>query len=55
MLLHKKHGFQYIRHGNWSFFINFAQSNTIKTLYIMYYGYKEIGIYDIGSYSKPMS
>ncbi len=35
MLLHKKHGFQYIRHGNWSFFINFAQSNTIKTLYIM--------------------
>ena len=25
MLLHKKHGFQYIRHGNWSFFINFAQ------------------------------
>lgn len=52
MLLHKKHGFQYVRHGIWAFFINFAQSNTIKTLY---YGYKEIGIHNIGSYSKPMS
>ena len=32
MLLHKKHGFHYTLHGNWAFFINFAQSNTIKTL-----------------------
>ena len=50
MLLHKKQGFQYVRHGIWAFFTNFAQSNTIKTLYI-----KEIGIHNIGSYSKPMS
>lgn len=35
MLLHKKQGFQYVRHGIWAFFTNFAQSNTIKTLYIM--------------------
>ena len=29
MLLHKKQGFQYVRHGIWAFFTNFAQSNTI--------------------------
>ena len=30
MLLHKKHGFQYIRHGNWSFFINFVNQYCIS-------------------------
>ena len=24
MLLHKKQGFQYVRHGIWAFFTNFA-------------------------------